>query len=248
MFIKIAMKPIIEKLPCFQPRVRDVGPLPFLQQARMLVSIYLGFASIFAMLTEMEVETLTLNENLLFLRSFIQSPKRVGSLMPSSRFLANTMVKHAPWHEMKAAAELGSGTGAITRQIQARATEATKVFLFEMDAAMRNNLQAEYPRFTCHADATHLVETIQQANVEQLDCIFSGLPFFNFERKLRDALVEQIHSALKPGGQFIAFQYSLQMKKQLTETFVIDKVEFVPLNFPPAFVYVCRKREINELQ
>lgn len=32
------------------------------------------------------------NDSLLFLKSFVKSPKKVGSIIPSSRFLANTMV------------------------------------------------------------------------------------------------------------------------------------------------------------
>lgn len=183
------------------------------------------------------------NENYLFLRSFIQDPKRVGSVTPSSRFLARSMVNQAHWHEIKAVAELGSGTGAITRIINTRITNTTKVLLFEMDATMRNNLKAEYPNFSCHRNAAHLVETMKNSNIDELDCIFSGLPFFNFEPEIRNTLVEQIHESLKPGGLFIAFQYSLQMKKQLSEYFNINTIKYVPLNFPPAFVYVCCKRE-----
>jgi phospholipid N-methyltransferase len=191
----------------------------------------------------MEENQLKLNEYLLFLQSFIHSPKNVGSVIPSSQFLATKMVKQAPWNEIKAVAELGSGTGAITRFINAQVSEPTKVLLFEMNETMRNNLQTEYPDFSCHPNAAQLVEAMKKENIHQLDCIFSGLPFFNFERELRDTLVEQIYKALKPGGLFIAFQYSLQMKKQLSEKFIIEKIDLVPFNIPPAFVYVCRKKE-----
>jgi phospholipid N-methyltransferase len=183
------------------------------------------------------------NEPALFLKSFLQSPKHVGSIMPSSRFLASKMVNQASWLEAKAIAELGSGTGAITRYIQQQAQDSTKVLLFEMNETMRNNLQTTYPEFSCYPDAARLVESMSQEGIQQLDYIFSGLPFFNFESELRNTLVDQIYKALKPGGLFIAFQYSLQMKKTLSEHFVIEKIELVPLNIPPAFVYACRKKE-----
>ncbi|SEK59520.1 class I SAM-dependent methyltransferase [Paenibacillus sp. OK003] len=153
------------------------------------------------------------NDSLLFLRSFVKSPKIVGSIVPSSRFLAKTMVKQAIWQEATAVAELGAGTGAITRYIQKNAHENTKVMLFEMDQTMRSMLQNEYPNFTSHPNAATLLNTMKNEGIHELDYIFSGLPFFNFERTLRDTLIEQIYHALKPGGQFIAFQYSLQMKK-----------------------------------
>ncbi len=185
------------------------------------------------------------NENLLFLRSFINHPKRVGSVVPSSLFLAESIVRQAPWPEIKAVAELGSGTGAITRAISVNVNETTKVLLFEMNETMRNNLSTEYPDFSCYPDASRLVKVMTDVQIDQLDCIFSGLPFFNFERELRDTLIEQINQSLKPGGLFIAFQYSLQMKKQLSEYFNIEKINLVPFNIPPAFVYVCRKKGTN---
>lgn len=183
------------------------------------------------------------NEPILFLNSFLQNPKYVGSIMPSSRFLANQMVNQASWPEAQAVAELGSGTGAITRYIRQHAQDSTTVLLFEMNDTMRNNLHATYPDFACYPDASRLVESMKQEDVQQLDYIFSGLPFFNFEPEVRHKLVDQIHKALKPGGLFIAFQYSLQMKKTLSAHFIIEKIKLVPMNLPPAFVYVCRKTE-----
>lgn len=83
---------------------------------------------------------------------------------------------------------------------------------------------------------------MKNAQIEQLDCIISGLPFFNFPQAMRDQIVEQIHRSLRDGGMFVAFQYSKQMKQQLGEWFDIEEIKFVPMNVPPAFVYVCRKK------
>ncbi|WP_420819459.1 class I SAM-dependent methyltransferase [Paenibacillus thalictri] len=178
----------------------------------------------------------------MFLQRFIKNPQRVGSVMPSSRFLASKMVQSVPWDEVTAMAELGSGTGAVTRLIGRQATPSAKVLLFELDDKMRCDLQTTYPHFSCHSNACHLIETMKQKGIRQLDCLISGLPFFNFDSGLREHLIDQIAEALKPGGYFIAFQYSLQMKKHLSEKFMIEKIDFVPLNFPPAFVYTCRKK------
>lgn len=186
---------------------------------------------------------MNINESLLFLRGFLINPQRVGSVLPSSRFLATKMLQSVPWNEVKAVAELGSGTGAITSLIKAQLSGHTKVLLFERDKKMRNKLRTEYPDFTCHSNACQLVKKMNQEGIGSLDCIISGLPFFNFTSEMRDTLMNQIVEALKPGGIFVAFQYSLQMKKKLSEDLIIEKIEFVPFNFPPAFVYTCRKRE-----
>ncbi len=58
--------------------------------------------------------------------------------------------------------------------------------------SMRDKLKLKYPDFSCHPDASCLIKTMKDSHIQQLDCIISGLPFFNFERELRDTLVEQI--------------------------------------------------------
>jgi phospholipid N-methyltransferase len=52
-------------------------------------------------------------------------------------------------------------------------------------------------------------------------------------------LLSEIQQALKPGGWFVAYQYSLQMKELLELRFQTVKT-LVPLNLPPGFIYVCR--------
>lgn len=178
----------------------------------------------------------------LFLQKFVGQPGQVGSVVPSSRFLSVAMTGSVPWQSVSAAAELGAGTGAVTRYIAQNALPGTNVALFEKDETMRARLAREFPDYRCLRDAADMLNSLENNGFGQLDCILSGLPFFNFAPELRERLLGQIAGALKPGGYFVAFQYSLQMKKRLAETFEMERIRFVPLNIPPAFVYVCRKR------
>lgn len=180
--------------------------------------------------------------SILFMQKFLRHPRQVGSIAPSSRFLGSKMVNAVSWQGVEAVAELGSGTGAITAMLKTKVGERTKVLLFEKDALMRKRLERKYPRFFCHPNADDLAEAVRRHGISHLDCVLSGLPFFNFSQSVRDRLLEQIRFSLKPGGLFIAFQYSLQMKGQLARSFEIEAVKFVPLNLPPAFVYVCRNK------
>lgn len=189
-----------------------------------------------------EENLLEINQSLVFLQKFILHPKQIGAVWPSSRFLADKMVQQVQWNNVSYIAELGSGTGVITKAIQSSLSESAKVFLFEKDAYLRSLLKRNFPEFICKTNACHLTKVIQQQGVQQLDCIISGLPFFNFPTQIREGLIDQIICSLKYGGYFIAFQYSLQMKKQLSHSFELERLLFVPLNFPPAFVYVCRKK------
>jgi phospholipid N-methyltransferase len=182
------------------------------------------------------------HEKLLFLYKFVCSPGQIGSITPSSRFLASKMVESVPWDRVSSIAELGAGTGAITKYISAAQQANTKVLLFEKDPYLQKQLEHQYPQFACYSDGRDLQFAMRQESIEQLDAVLSGLPFFNFPQAVRDQLMKQIVVSLKTDGLFIAFQYSRQMKSQLSEHFDIEAIKWVPLNMPPAFVYVCRKK------
>ncbi|TXK86128.1 class I SAM-dependent methyltransferase [Paenibacillus sp. N3.4] len=179
----------------------------------------------------------------LFLSRFLRKPNQIGSVLPSSKFLAQKMIASVSWHQVDSMAELGAGTGAITQYIPKAVKKNTKVLLFEKDPYLRSLLEKRYSNFYCYEDCCELQLGMQNEKIEQLDCILCGLPFFNFSQPIRDQLMAQIYKSLKPDGLFIAFQYSQQMKKQLSQHFDIEEILFVPMNVPPAFVYICRKKE-----
>ncbi|WP_311519024.1 class I SAM-dependent methyltransferase [Paenibacillus albidus] len=175
----------------------------------------------------------------------IQIPAFAGadrSITPSSGKLAAAMLKPIPWERTRAVAELGAGTGTITKHIRAAAGADTRVILFEKDPYLRRKLKGNFMNYTCYPDCSCLLHSLRQEGVQSLDCIISGLPFFNFPQEVRDRLIAEIVASLKEEGLFIAFQYSQQMKRQLNEHFDILDIRFVPMNLPPAFVYVCRKK------
>ncbi|NOU96444.1 phospholipid methyltransferase [Paenibacillus sp. LMG 31456] len=189
--------------------------------------------------------TALVQEKFLFLNKFLRSPKDVGSITPSSKYLAQALTRSIPWDNVKAVAELGSGTGPVTKQIQIAAKENTRILLFEKEPVLRKQLARQYPEYHCHPDASNIQEALSTEGIEQLDAIISGLPFFNFPEELRMRLMDEIVASLKPDGLFVAFQYSLQMKQLLSQYFHIEQIKVVPFNLPPAFVYVCRKRELG---
>jgi len=82
---------------------------------------------------------------------------------------------------------------------------------------------------------------LQKFGMEKVDCVISGLPFAIFTQELRRQILCAAQSSLQPDGRFIAFQYSLQMYPVLKKSFSEVALGFEWRNFPPAFVYRCRK-------
>jgi phospholipid N-methyltransferase len=180
-------------------------------------------------------------QRLLFLYKFIRSPKTVGSITPSSIFLSKEMMKKVDWDHSKTIVELGAGMGCFTSQIQKLKLPDCKVLVFELDPEMCNLLQEKYPDFYFYSNAKNIFSAMKEQGLTEVDCIVSGLPFSNFSVELREHIIDQVFEALKPGGIFVTFQYSLHMKKYLTSVFGEVNISLVPLNVPPAFVYRCKK-------
>lgn len=172
---------------------------------------------------------------------FMQSPAQVGSITPSSRFLAKKTLEPIEWNTARAIAELGAGTGAFTKHIQTLKHRDCKVAVFEKDQEMRDELNTLYPDLIYFEDALRLSENVKSMGMDSLDAVVSGLPFTLFKEAVREQIIDGVLDSLKNKGVFVAFQYSLQMKKLLLRKFSRVEISFVSLNFPPAFVYVCHK-------
>lgn len=179
-------------------------------------------------------------QRLRFFSRFIINPKQIGSVTPSSRFLVEAVLKWVPWERIDTFVELGAGTGTFTRQIQLRKKNTCQSFIFEKDLLLHQKLQNNYPDMIHLMNAQLLHEELMRYGVTQVDCIISSLPFANFTNREREKYMQEIKHALAGHGIFIAYQYSLQMKTIFLRYFRTVKIQFIPFNLPPSFIYVCQ--------
>jgi phospholipid N-methyltransferase len=181
-------------------------------------------------------------DRVFFFYKFLRNPQRIGSVTPSSKFLVEQMAKQVDWQRARSIVELGAGTGVLTQKIAELKHPDCKVLVVERDPEMRNKLEQLYPDFFFCSNAADFYVRFRSLGMVKADGIFSGLPFANFSADEQEKILSEVVQALKPNGDFIAFQYSLQMKRKLAEKFGKVLLSFVPLNIPPAFVYRCRDK------
>ena len=195
------------------------------------------------MLSEPSVKTSAAGK-WMFLKKFMQNPRDVGSIIPSSNRLTHKMLEPIAWDRVRSIVELGAGTGIFTKAIYELARPDCKVAIFEKDDEMRSQLLQAFKGFYFCKNALDLQSCLPKIGMAKADCIVSGLPFANFARSDRDQIIRQAHDSLSDDGVFVTFQYSLQMRKSLQRAFAQVSVSFVAWNMPPAFVYVCRKKVV----
>lgn len=176
---------------------------------------------------------------MLFIKKFVTEPRTIGSVTPSSPQLVDSMLQNADWGKIGAIAELGAGTGVMTRAIIERKAKDSDLLVFEIEEELRKNLENE-TGLEIYADARSLPEVMKSRGIKRADLIVSSLPFTVLPREVTEAVMDGVTKSLAPDGSFVAFQYSLHMKGTLEKLFEKVDVRFVMMNIPPAFVYECR--------
>lgn len=182
-----------------------------------------------------------MGEKIIFFKNFINNPRQIGSIIPSSKRLSKKMANQIDYSNAKNIIELGPGVGPYTDIILKRKREETKYFAFEKNDDMRRILKEKYKQIKIYNKAEEMTEIMQRNNIDKVDYIISGLPFTVLEKDIRETILEQVYNNLEKGGKFITFQYSLDLYKYLKKKYNKLEIKFVPLNIPMTFIYVCTK-------
>jgi phospholipid N-methyltransferase len=102
---------------------------------------------------------------------------------------------------------------------------------------------ADDPRVhVINANATRLPSELRRHGIETCDYIVSGIPFSILQIDKKRALLQQTHDALAPGGRFIIYQVTNELK-QHAKVFERAESEYVLQNIPPMFITVFEKGE-----
>src|ERR671932_2045634 len=73
----------------------------------------------------------TLDRAILFARNFIKHPKMLGSMIPSSRFLIDQVLRQIDWQRARVIVEYGPGVGTFTAEILQRMRQDAILIVFE---------------------------------------------------------------------------------------------------------------------
>jgi len=187
---------------------------------------------------------LRLDDEVRFLRSWIEKPLHVGAVMPSGRLLARTMAQYVDIHARGPVVELGPGTGAITSALIEHGIEQKRLVLVEYNPGFCALLRDRYPQArVVQGDAYTLRNTLWNVLSVPATAIVSGLPLVTKPMPTRLRLVRDAFAALAPGAPFVQFTYSVvpPIPKSLPGVSA-EASERIWMNLPPARVWVYRKR------
>jgi phosphatidylethanolamine/phosphatidyl-N-methylethanolamine N-methyltransferase len=184
-----------------------------------------------------------LDDEVRFLRSWIEKPLRMGAVMPSGKILARTMAQYVDINSTAPVVELGPGTGAITNALIEHGVDQKRLVLVEFNPGFCALLRDRYPQArVVQGDAYALRASLGDVLSAPASAVVSGLPLVTQPMLKRLKLVRDAFVALAPGAPFVQFTYSVAppIPKSLPGVST-EASERIWMNLPPARVWVYRK-------
>jgi len=181
-------------------------------------------------------------ETLLFAKNFIQHPKMLGSLIPSSRFLVDRLLGKIDWARARTIVEYGPGVGTITAHILSRMAPNAKLIVFEMNQDFVSYLRRAFPDprlHVIHGSAESVGKELDRLELEGTDYIISGIPYTTMPEQLRERIMHESREALNPGGAVLVYQFTRAVLPYLRTYFNQVYQDFEPLNILPARLFYC---------
>lgn len=187
-------------------------------------------------------KTLRGEETLLFAKNFLQHPKMLGSLIPSSRFLVDRLLNKVNWARARTVVEYGPGVGTITGSILSRMRAEARLVVFEMNEDFVRYLKRAYPDprlHVVHGSAETVQRELDRLKLDGADYIISGIPFTTMPVELRDKIMHESREALNPGGAVLVYQFTRAVLPYLRTHFNQIDQDFEPRNILPARLFYC---------
>lgn len=191
-----------------------------------------------------ERKPLRLDDEMQFIRSWIEKPLSTGAVMPSSKALARTMARYVDAEASGPVIELGPGTGPVTEALVEHGIDQSRLILVEFNPDFCRLLRARYPEATVvQGDAYRLRRIVEVYVREPAAAVVSGLPLLTKPLRTRLRLMADAMGLLAPGAPFVQFTYAMvpPIPKALSGIRVVAS-ELIWLNLPPARVWVYRGR------
>ncbi|HEV8658333.1 MAG TPA: methyltransferase domain-containing protein [Thermoanaerobaculia bacterium] len=181
---------------------------------------------------------------IVFARNFFKNPRMLGSVIPSSRFLVEQLLRDIRWSEARVIVEYGPGVGTISAEVLRRMHSDATLLLFEINDEFVDVLTRRFddPRLrVVHRSAADVVDVLREMGLGPADCVIAGIPFSIMSEEERLAVLRRTYEALRPGGSLLVYQFSTRVRSDLEAIFGRVHQLFELRNILPARVFHCVK-------
>jgi phosphatidylethanolamine/phosphatidyl-N-methylethanolamine N-methyltransferase len=183
------------------------------------------------------------DEEIRFFKGWIDGPKAVGAILPTSSITARRMASIVDPHSGRPVLELGPGTGVITRAILQRGVNPKNLYCVEYSEDFARRLRKDFPDVNIiQGDAFDLDATLGDKKDLIFDSIICAVPLLNFPVEKRVALLDDLLRRIPAGRPLIQITYGpLPPVPAGRGNYTVDAYDFVIRNVPPARLWVYKR-------
>jgi phosphatidylethanolamine/phosphatidyl-N-methylethanolamine N-methyltransferase len=183
------------------------------------------------------------DDELKFFKGWIDKPKAVGSIVPTSSIAARRMASVVNPRSGLPVLEVGPGTGVVTRAILALGVKPENLYLVEYSADFVDHLKELFPGVNViQGDAFDLDRTLGELSGTVFDSVVSGVPLLNFPVAQRIRYVESLLDRIPAGRPIMQLTYGpLSPVPPGRGSYKVEHYDFVLRNIPPTQLWVYRR-------
>ena len=187
--------------------------------------------------------TAKLCEGMEFYKGWINNPRKVGAIAPTSADMARKMASVIRPDSGLPVLELGPGTGAITKAVLERGVDPSNLVCVEYSKSFLPGLRRRFPGVNfIHGDAFNISQIAEEQGIDKFDAVISALPLLTTPVRLRVRLVEAMLDLLEPGRPMVQFSYMLGPPVPAWPgSYTVSHLTSVLQNLPPARVWTYHR-------
>ncbi|MBX9454280.1 MAG: phospholipid N-methyltransferase PmtA [Neoaquamicrobium sediminum] len=180
------------------------------------------------------------DEELRFFKGWIDKPRAVGSIVPTSSVTARKMATVVNPESGLPVLELGPGTGVITKAILEAGVKPENLWSIEYSPDFVEHLRLNYPGVNViHGDAFDLDKTLGDKRDTVFDSVISGVPLLNFPVAQRIAYVESLLDRIPAGRPIVQLTYGpLSPVPPGKGNYTVAHFDFIIRNLPPTQLWL----------
>lgn len=183
------------------------------------------------------------DDELRFLKGWIDKPKAVGAIVPTSGVTARKMASVVNPHSGLPVLELGPGTGVITKAILQAGVKPESLWTIEYSSDFVDHLREHYPQVNViQGDAFALDKTLGDQKDTVFDSVVSGVPLLNFPVAQRVAYIEDLLDRIPVGRPIVQLTYGPKSPVPAGKgNYTVEHFDFIIRNIPPTQLWIYRR-------
>lgn len=187
------------------------------------------------------------DEELRFFKGWIDKPRAVGSIVPTSSVTARKMASAINPDSGLPVLELGPGTGVITKAILETGLPPSSLWCVEYSANFVEHLRRDFSNVNIvQGDAFDLDKTLGDMRDMTFDSIISGVPLLNFPVPQRVAYVEDLLDRIPVGRPIVQLTYGPMSPVPAGKgNYTVEHFDFIIRNLPPTQLWIYRRPKVS---